>query len=176
MVVGRSGDEAAFAAFVRASGASLLRTAFLLTGDRGLAEDVVQVALERTARRWGRLHGSAEAYARRVVINGAHDGHRRRLARPIEVASKSVAESTQSDPTTMVDLRDALVAALRRLPPRQRSVVVCRYILDLDERETALALGVGLGTVKASANRGLATLRELAPDLELSGAPGGMDR
>lgn len=168
----KSGDEAAFEAFVRASGPSLLRTAYLLTGDRGLAEDLVQGALEGTARRWNRLSGSAEAYARRAVINGARDGHRRRLARPVEVSAVDV-EGQQPDPTSTVDLRDALVAALRSLPPRQRSVLVCRYVLDLDERATARELGIGIGTVKASANRGLAALRVLAPDLELAEVSGG---
>jgi RNA polymerase sigma-70 factor (sigma-E family) len=170
--VSRSGDEAAFEEFVRASGPSLLRTAYLLTGDRGLAEDLVQSALERTARRWNRLSGSVEAYARRAVINAAHDGHRRRQTRPVEVSAIEV-ESLQPDPTSAVDLRESLVAALRSLPPRQRSVLVCRYVLDLDERTTARELGIGIGTVKASANRGLAALRLLAPDLELAGASGG---
>jgi RNA polymerase sigma-70 factor (sigma-E family) len=171
--MGRAVDEAVFESFVRASGASLLRTAYLLTGDHGLAEDVVQTALERTARHWGRLSGSAEAYTRRAVINTAHDGRRRRLARPVEVHAPTDVHQSQSDPTSMIDLRDALVMALRRLPPRQRSVVVCRYVLDLDERQTARELGIGIGTVKASANRGLAALRLLAPKLELVGGPGG---
>lgn len=174
--MGRSDGEAAFEAFVRSSGPSLLRTAFLLTGDRGLAEDVLQVALERTARHWDRLRGSAEAYARRAVINSARDGHRRRLARPVEASLAQAGEPVEADPTVTVDLRDSLVAALRRLPERQRSVVVCRYVLDLDERETAEALGVGIGTVKASGNRGLAALRQLVPDVVLVGAPGGRGR
>jgi RNA polymerase sigma factor (sigma-70 family) len=131
--VSRTGNEAAFEAFVRRSGPSLLRTAYLLTGDRGLAEDVLQSALERTARRWSGLRGPAEGYARRAVINAARDAHRRRLARPTEVRERPSIEPPQSDPTAVIDLRDALVSALRCLPERQRSVVVCRYVLDLDE-------------------------------------------
>jgi RNA polymerase sigma-70 factor (sigma-E family) len=171
--VGKYGDEAAFEAFVRSSGPSLLRTAYLLTGDRQLAEDVVQNALERTTRHWNRLRGPVEGYARRAVINAARDGHRRKLARPVEVREQSGAEPPQPDLLAVVDLRDALVSALRLLPERQRSVVVCRYVLDLDERQTARELGIGIGTVKASANRGLAALRVLAPDLELMVSAGG---
>jgi RNA polymerase sigma-70 factor (sigma-E family) len=165
----RSRDgEAEFEAFVRISGPSLLRTAILLTGDRGHAEDIVQNALERTALHWARLQGSPEAYARRAVVNGSRDRYRRRRARAAEVDPAVAREHGGPDVTAHIDLRDALSVALRELPHRQRSVLVCRYIFDLDERETAETLGIGVGTVKSSASRGLAALRRSAPSLGLA--------
>jgi DNA-directed RNA polymerase specialized sigma24 family protein len=80
------GEVAEFEAFVAGSSRRLLRTAYLLTGDRGHAEDLLQTALERTARRWSRLQGAPEAYARRVLVNAATDRWRRRKARVNEVA------------------------------------------------------------------------------------------
>lgn len=155
-------DEARldFEAFVLRSQASLLRTAWLLTGDHGLAEDVVQTALERVARRWGRLSGEPEAYARRVVVNLSHDSWRRRRVRPHEVTLQTAtSHAIVGDGAEGVDLRVALIQALRALPYRQRTVLVLRYFLDLDEAETARCLDIGIGTVKSSASRGLAALR-----------------
>jgi RNA polymerase sigma-70 factor (sigma-E family) len=154
--------ETDFEGFVARSGRSLLRTAWLLTGDRGHAEDIVQTALERTASRWGRLEGVPEAYARRAVINLAKDRWRRRRTRVVEVPVaelRSRAEPTARLDSDAADLRERLLADLRRLPPRQRAVLVLRYFEDLDERETAQILGVSVGTVKSSASRGLARLR-----------------
>jgi RNA polymerase sigma-70 factor (sigma-E family) len=163
--------EAEFEGFVARSGRSLLRTAWLLTGDRGHAEDILQTVLEGTARRWARLDGDAEAYARRSVINLATDRWRRRLTRVVEVpllGSAQPSRSEEHDHTGSVDLRDDLVNALRQLPPRQRAVLVLRYFEDLDEAQTALTLGVSLGTVKSSASRGLARLRLQVPELDPS--------
>lgn len=154
--------EADFERFVARSGRSLLRTAWLLTGDQGHAEDILQTVLERTARRWSRLDGEPEAYARRAVVNLARDRWRRERARVTEVPMPSnvlSATRTPGDGTEQIDLRDQLLADLRTLPPRQRAVLVLRYFHDLDEAETARTLGIGLGTVKSSASRGLAALR-----------------
>jgi RNA polymerase sigma-70 factor (sigma-E family) len=154
--------EAAFERFVLRSGRSLLRTAWLLTGDSGHAEDLVQTALERTAFRWDRIDGEPEAYARRAVVNLATDRWRRRQARVPEVSLADLAGRsgpTTPDSTALVDLRAQLVAELRTLPPRERAVLVLRYFNDLDEAETARTLGVSQGTVKSSASRGLARLR-----------------
>jgi RNA polymerase sigma-70 factor (sigma-E family) len=154
--------EADFEGFVARSARSLLRTAWLLTGDRGHAEDIVQTALERTARRWDRLSGDPESYARRVVINLATDRFRRRRARVVEVPLSALADAVNTSSgadIARVDLRDRLLGDLRRLPPRQRAVLVLRYFDDLDEAQTAQVLGVSLGTVKSSASRGLAHLR-----------------
>ena len=164
-------SEAEFEDFVARSGRSLLRTAWLLSGDRGHAEDILQTVLERTARRWARLDGDAEAYARRSVINLATDRWRRRRARVVEVpliASSDDSGYAPDDPTALIDLRRELLCALRQLPPRQGAVLVLRYFEDLDEAQTAFTLGVSVGTVKSSASRGLARLRLLVPELDPS--------
>ena len=161
--------EAAFESFVARSGRSLLRTAWLLTGDRGHAEDIVQTALERTAYQWTRIAGEPEAYARRSVVNLATDRWRRRKARVTEVPLADLAARSTpfaGDDTALVDLRDQLLADLRTLPPRERAVLVLRYFNDLDEAETARTLGVSQGTVKSSASRGLARLRAKTAELD----------
>jgi RNA polymerase sigma-70 factor (sigma-E family) len=158
--------EADFEQFVARSGRTLLRTAWLMTGDRGHAEDILQTVLERTARRWERLSGEPEAYARRAVINLSTDRWRRRRARVDEVALLNEDIALAPDETALFDLRDQLLADLRSLPPRQRAVLVLRYFHDLDEAETARTLGVSAGTVKSSASRGLMRLREMATDAE----------
>lgn len=154
--------EAAFREFVAASGTRLLRTAYLLTGDRGHAEDLVQLALERTARRWSGLAGSPEAFARTVLLHAATDRRRRRRARAQEV-SDEVDEPTVADGTDQLLLRRDLMDALRQLPPRQRAVLVLRYFVDLSEAEAARELGISVGTVKSTASRGLERLRTLVP-------------
>jgi RNA polymerase sigma-70 factor (sigma-E family) len=161
--------EAAFESFVASSGRSLLRTAWLLTGDRGDAEDIVQTALERTAYRWSTIVGEPEAYARRSVVNLATDRWRRRKSRVTEVPLADLTGRSMpyaADDTSLVDLRAQLLADLRLLPARERAVLVLRYFNDLDEAETARTLGVSRGTVKSSASRGLARLRATGSRLE----------
>jgi RNA polymerase sigma-70 factor (sigma-E family) len=157
----RREDEIDFEAFVAASGHRLLRTAYLLVGDRHTAEDLLQTALERTARRWGRITGVPEAYARTTIANLATDRWRRRSVRPPEVLIDPP-ESAAADFTTDLVVRDALIHALNTLTRRQRAVLVLRYFDDLTEPETAAALGVSVGTVKSSASRALDRLREVA--------------
>jgi RNA polymerase sigma-70 factor (sigma-E family) len=154
--------ELAFRQFVAASGDKLLRTAYLLTGDRGHAEDLVQLALERTARRWSRLAGSPEAFARAVLLNAVTDRWRRRRVRVQEVLNE-VPEPDVVDATDELLLRWDLFDALRQLPARQRAVLVLRYFVDLSEAETARELGVSIGTVKSAASRALERLRALVP-------------
>jgi RNA polymerase sigma-70 factor (sigma-E family) len=160
--------EAEFEAFVAASGRTLLRTAFLLTGDERDAEDLLQTVLARVAQRWPGLDGSAEAYARRSLINLGKDRWRRRRVRVLEVPMDTAFSDVRSwhagDALWAVDVREALVRALRGLPRRQREVLVLRYFVDLDEVQTADVLGVTVGTVKSSASRALARLREDLPD------------
>lgn len=155
-------SEEAFREFVAASGSRLLRTAYLLTGDRGHAEDLVQLALERTARRWSGLTGSPEAFARTVLLHAAADRWRRQRARVREVFDE-VCGPPVTDGTDLLLLRRDLLAALRQLPSRQRAVLVLRYFLDLSETQTACELGVSVGTVKSTANRALDRLRTLVP-------------
>ena len=152
--------EAAFREFVAACGSRLLRAAYLLTGDRGHAEDLVQLALEKTASRWSGLTGSPEAFARTVLLHAATDRWRRRRARAQEVFEHEW-DVGVLDATDQVLLRWDLVAALRQLPARQRAVLVLRYFVDLSEADTARELGVTVGTVKATASRALDRLRGL---------------
>lgn len=158
MITGR--DRRVFDAFVTASSDRLLRTAYLLTGDRGHAEDVVQTALLRTARRWRAAREAPEAYARRVVVNLAKDRWRALSRRPAET---SIAAGVEGDPAApgsdrVLD-RDLLVWAARGLPPGQRAVLVLRFFDDLSVEETAQALGCSTGTVKSQTSRALAGLR-----------------
>ena len=155
-------DEAEFREFVAFFGSRLLRTAFLLTGDRGHAEDLVQLALERTARRWSGLAGSPEAFARTVLLRAATDRWRRRRARAQEVFD-DVHEPSVADGMDQLLLRRDLVAALQQLPSQQRAALVLRYFLDLSEKETARELDISVGTVKSTVSRALDRLRTLMP-------------
>jgi RNA polymerase sigma-70 factor (sigma-E family) len=157
-------QEAEFDTFVAGSGARLLRTAVLLTGDYGHAEDLVQTALERTARRWTKLEGAPEAYARVVLARLATDRWRRQRSRLAEVAVDPP-EVSQGDLASEVVDRQSLTAALFQLTQRQRAVLVLRYFNDLSEAQTADALGVSVGTVKSTTSRAIVRLRELVPDL-----------
>jgi RNA polymerase sigma-70 factor (sigma-E family) len=157
----KSERDAAFTAFVHQASPSLLRTAWLLTGDHHTAHDLVQAALVRTYVAWPRVRAdSALAYTRRVLVNERTDRWRRHGA---EVALAAVPETTSPGPESVTDERDAVVRLLARLPDQQRRVVVLRYYVDLSEQATADALNISVGSVKSAASRGLATLRaELA--------------
>lgn len=152
-------DEWGFEQFVRGRSTSLLRTAYLLTGDRGHAEDLLQGVLERTARRWSSIADSPDAYVRRALANAAVNRWRRH--RPHEVELHDVHDRPGRDDIETVATRDALIRGLMALPTRQRAVLVLRYFDDLTEAETAAALGCSVGTVKSQASRGLDRLRLL---------------
>lgn len=142
-----------FDAFVVARGPALWRTAYLLTGDRQLAEDLVQLALDKTWKRFERVD-SYEAYVRRTMLHAQHRAWRRRWRG--EVSTADLPDTAA--PAAAVPDPD-LMAALARLPERQRAVVVLRYFDGLTEAETATALGLAVGTVKAHHSRALAALR-----------------
>ncbi|HML51592.1 MAG TPA: SigE family RNA polymerase sigma factor [Propionicimonas sp.] len=148
--------DAEFAEFVAASSTSLGRTAYLLTGDRELASDLVQEALVRTYVAWRRVRrGEALAYARRTLVNLNIDRWRRRPAVPVEWV-----DGVSGDGQAVVDDRDEIVRALATLPALQRRVVVLRYLDDLSEAACAEHLGITIGAVKSACSRGLAALRE----------------
>ncbi len=151
-----------FHAFVVARWAPLVRTAYLVTGDTGIAEDCAQDALVSLHRHWSRLDqvGNPEAYARRAVINAALSWRRRRRSRDLPLAAAGQVPAP-GGPASSLD--PDLVAALRELPTRMRAVVVLRFIEDLSEAETAAALSCAVGTVKSAAHRGLARLRQTLP-------------
>jgi RNA polymerase sigma-70 factor (sigma-E family) len=143
-------------------GDHLLHAAIALTGSRQDAEDLVQAAVERFLRRRRRVD-DLEGYLRRTLYNLAADGWRRRgtWRRRSPLLVSLPGDDSRADPVTTVDLRDALVRALRELPPRQRAVLVLRYWEQLTQAETAELLGCSEGTVKSAASRGLTRLREL---------------
>lgn len=148
-----------FRRFVSARSAALLRTAYLLVGDRSHAEDVLQTALTRTYLAWRRLGGleRVDAYARRVLVTTATSWWRRRWHR--EHPTADMPETTAGDPAERWVEREIVWRHLRGLPVRQRAVLVLRFYEDLTEAQTAEVLGVTVGTVKSQTARALATLR-----------------
>ena len=159
-------DAAGFDEFVAARSAALSRTAYLLTGDHHLAQDLVQAALMQAVRHWRRIHTSPEAYVRRAMYHQNISWWRRR-----KVAETSLGAYDDPAPATDPDLRLTLDQALARLTPKQRTVLVLRFYEDLTEVETARALGLSTSTVKSTTRQSLARLRALAPELaELIGA------
>jgi RNA polymerase sigma-70 factor (sigma-E family) len=162
----RAGREAEFADFVRAHRPTLLAYATLLSGDRHLAEDLVQIGLIQVYRRWDRVRsGTPAAYTRRVVATTVID-HSRRSFVGREVGMAAVPETAVTDPETLLDPH--LVAALQQLPPRMRAVVVLRYVEDLAVENVASILGCRAGTVKSQAARGLSKLNSILTTSETS--------
>lgn len=155
-----SEEEQRFREFAHGSTARLLRTAFLLTLDRHLAEDLVQEALARVYSHWPRLYREVNlhAYTYRVLVNTNLNWHRRR--RVVELLGSVLPERVErADAAEQTAQRSALLAALAELPPRQRATVVLRYWEDLAEEEVARIMGCSVGNVKSQASRALAKLR-----------------
>jgi len=149
-----------FAAFVGARGQALQRTAYLLTGDWALAEDLLQTALAHVYPRWSRIErDDPDAYVRKVLVNTWSSWWRRKWRG--ETPTRDVPDLlSTSDAYNEVDLRESVRRALEQLPARQRAVVVLRYFEDLSEADTAAALGCSVGAVKSHASRALSKLRE----------------
>lgn len=145
-----------FSDFVRARGTALHRTAYLLTGDWALAEDLLQTALAKVYLRWDRIDDH-DGYLRRVLVTTYASWWRRRWRGelPHDVLPDVAAHDRWAD----VDARNALHEALGRLPRRMRAVIVMRYHEDMTEAAVAEALGVSVGTVKSQTAKALAKLR-----------------
>ncbi len=141
-------------AFVEASGRRLLTTAGLLTRERQLAEDLLQVTLLKTWSAWPRITSSPEAYARRTMVNTYVSWWRRRWNS--EEPSEELPETPTEHPDAErnLDLRSALA----RLPRRQRAVIVLRFYEDLTEAAVAELMGVSVGTVKSQTSKALSRL------------------
>jgi RNA polymerase sigma-70 factor (sigma-E family) len=158
-------DEAKerFGEFVASRSQTLMRVAYLLTGNRHEAEDLLQAALVKTIAKWGTLrHADPEAYVRTVMYREQVSWWRR-LRRYREHLAHQPAEQTSPDPATTTDLRLAMRAALRQLPPAQRTVLVLRYYEDLSESQIAEAINCSVGTVRSRTHRAVARLREILP-------------
>jgi RNA polymerase sigma-70 factor (sigma-E family) len=176
-VVVRSGVDpvADFTVFAQANTPALYRIAYLLCGDQHRAQDLVQLALERTFKAWRKVgDGDPFAYARRVLATARIDTWRRTRREvltddPASALGGRSAAGMRSAPASDAELveRDRLVRALMTLSVKQRRVVVLRYLLDRSESDTAAELGISTGTVKSTASRALARLRALVvPDGE----------
>jgi RNA polymerase sigma-70 factor (sigma-E family) len=168
-VSGGDSDED-FRDFVLGSGRALHRTAYLLTGDWALAEDMVQNALARAYLSWDRVRvlEQPEAYVRRLMINQRISWWRRHRVAEVPLQEQS---ETASDAALVPAERDELRAALLQLGVRQRQAVVLRYYCDLSERDVADALGCSVGNVKSLTSRGVARLRVLLAQDDRSEEP-----
>jgi RNA polymerase sigma-70 factor (sigma-E family) len=164
----RDRTRAEFDRFVMRHSDGLLKTGYLMTADLLETEDLVQECLLRVARRWPRVRSMEhpEAYARRILVNLALRGSRNRTRRNKELQTsedrfdrgllgeRAVLDRPLGDPGGEV------LAALSSLPGRQRAVLVLRYFGDHSEADVAETLGCSPGTVKSTASRALARLRE----------------
>src|SRR5262249_39846066 len=158
-MIGSRREQQAFETFVADASGRLMRTAYLLCGDRGHAEDLVQSTLLRTARRWPRARQRPEAYARRGLVNLAKDRWRAVGRRGEGGAEVAVGADVSSPEEDGVLERERLLAAIRELPAGQRAVLVLRFFDDLSVAETAAALDVSEGTVKSQTARALDRMR-----------------
>jgi RNA polymerase sigma-70 factor (sigma-E family) len=151
--------EAEFERYFRARRDSVRRTAYLLCGDWHRADDHAQAAFVALHRHWRRVRdkGALDAWMRRTLVRAVVDESRRpwrreRFTDDVVAVDRQVIDA---DVTT----RHVLVDGLRRVPPRQRAVLVLRYLDGLDVAATAIALGCSEGTVKSQTAHGLAALR-----------------
>ncbi|PPA60222.1 RNA polymerase sigma factor [Micromonospora chalcea] len=165
----RAGDREAYDALVARHTASAYRTAVLL-GAGPDAEDVVQEAFVKAYRKLSRYRAEASfrSWLLAIVANETRNLHRTRSRRDGLTLRAAAAEPVVAggaddglDAVLAAERRAALVGALRLLPARDREAIVCRYLLDLGEDETATVLGLPRGTVKSRTHRALAKLRAL---------------
>jgi RNA polymerase sigma-70 factor (sigma-E family) len=152
-------DAAGFCEFVTSRQSALLRTAYLLTGNRADAEDLVQAVLAKTYQAWDRIEdrGALDGYVRRAMVNTQISWWRRR--RVEEYPTSELPDRPAEDPPAGSDREDTLRRAVDRLPQRMRAAVLLRYYEDMTEAEIASALGVTPGTVKSTVSRAMAKLR-----------------
>ncbi len=158
----RDERDASFQAFFETEGERLRRFALFLTGEPDRAKDLAQESLVRVYRHWGRIQNDDPGpYARRIVVNLVRSEHRRTL---LQRRHERRDVAAQPDATIRVDERSRLAAALKRLSPVKRAVVVLRYYEDMSEADIARVLDRPLGTVKSDLHRALAHLRPLLSD------------
>ena len=152
-------EERAFTDFVTHASPRLLAFAHLLMGDRGEAEDALQVALMRLTRHWHRELAAPTAYVRKALVNIARDRARRRHLVPLLTRSgRSIELGAEDGPPTSL-VRESIEELLEGLPARQRMAVVLRVVEGCSEAETAVLMRCAPGTVKSNLARGLHQLR-----------------
>jgi RNA polymerase sigma-70 factor (sigma-E family) len=161
MTVDRLSAYDAVTAVYAAHYRSLVRIAALLVGDVETAEELVQDTFVAMHGRWGRLRDpeAAAAYLRQAVVNRSRSALRRRAVERRHAPLPDPDAEGADAGVLRADDRNAVMSALRALPPRQREVLVLRYYADLSEREIAEAVGISQGAVKSHASRGMAALR-----------------
>ena len=171
----RRTKDVEFSEYMAARQPSLLRTAYLLTGDRHTAEDLVQTALAKLYLSWDKVHDreSVDGYVRRILVNEHNSLWRRPWKRRERVTDELPEEATSGDGAgDGTGAHDAdLWSLVQTLPAKQRAAVVLRYYEELNEAETAAVLGVSVGTVKSQTSRALAALRTRAGDLRPGTTP-----
>lgn len=154
--------RADFTAYVRAREQYLARLAYLLSGDRDTAEDLLQNSLAKCYRNWDRIRlvELPDAYVRRVMVN-ENNSRWRRLTRRLESPGSHVIDIVDVPAVSGLDRAEALDLwnQVQALPTQQRAVVVLRFYEDLTEAQTAEALGCSVGTVKSHTSRALGALR-----------------
>jgi RNA polymerase sigma-70 factor (sigma-E family) len=162
-----------FEDFVAAREYALLRFAYLLAGDRHLAEDLTQEALVRVHRRWRAIERKdrPEAYVRKTIVRQFLSWRRRRSSG--ELAVDGVPDQPMiTDEYAHADERDEMWAALATLPPQQRTVMVLRYYEDLADADIAEVLGCSAATVRVHAFKALHRLRDtIGPRIGQVGTP-----
>jgi RNA polymerase sigma-70 factor (sigma-E family) len=163
--IGVADARTAVTALYQVHAVGLIRLAIIMTGDRQAAEDVVQEAFCGLFRRWAHLADKDKAlsYVRSSALNGCRSELRRRIRNERRATRDTVpadAESAEYAALVGEEHREVL-AALRRLPGRQREALVFRFYLDLSEAEVAAAMGISQGTVKSTTSRALAALGQL---------------
>ena len=158
-------DNDSFESFVAGRSTALVRTAYLLTGDRSSAEDLVQSALVKVAPRWDRIcaAGPPEAYVRTVMYREHVSAWRRRGTAEQWQLVASISGDVAPDPSAEITLRLTVAVALDRLTRKQRAVIVLRYFDDLSETAVADLLGCSVGNVRSQTARALERLRTLVP-------------
>jgi RNA polymerase sigma-70 factor (sigma-E family) len=171
----RERRDADFAAYLTARQPSLLRTAYLLTGNRHDAEDLVQTAFAKLYLSWDKVRqqGSIDGYVRRILVNEHNSSWRRAWKRREHTTGDAVLHGLERPHHDAYDdgVGSALWDVVQTLPRKARAVVVLRYYEQLSEAETAAVLGISVGTVKSQASRALATLRARTPhDLDPRGS------
>lgn len=153
-------DEGSYVALVSARWSALHRTAFLLTGSQADADELLQDTLTRAYAAWTKVSRAddAAAYLHRMLVN-EFLSHRRKAGWNRERVGLPTRDTAQDSHEAATIARLEQFDLLRRLPPRQRAVIVLRYYQDWTEAQTAAALGCALGTVKSQAAAALKTLR-----------------
>lgn len=159
-------EEQEFAEYFAARRDAVRRTAYALCGDWHRADDLAQTAFVALHRRWRKIRdrGALDAYVRRTLVRAMIDETRRPWRRERYVEQMPDVPASDGEVGDRVATRSALLAGLRRVPPRQRAVLVLRFLEGLDVAAVAETLKCSEGTVKSQTARGLATLREVLGD------------